>query len=68
MEKPINALDSKRSLENYLQKVLQTFADTTGICIEEIRISSKVDPDTNKRTIKQVKALEDIQVVTAAWS
>ena len=68
MEKPINALDSKKSLENYLQKVLQTFVDSTGICIEEIRVNSMVDPNTNKRTIKQVKALEDTQVVTAAWS
>ena len=68
MEKPINALDSKKSLENYLQKVLQTFVDTTGICIEEIRVNSIVDPKTNKRSIKQVKALEDTQVVTAAWS
>jgi len=68
MEKPIIALDSRKSLENYLQKVLQTFVDSTGICIEEIRVSSIVDPNTNKRTIKQVKALEDTQVVTAAWS
>ena len=68
MEKPIIALDSRKSLENYLQKVLQTFVDSTGICIEEIRVNSMVDPNTNKRTIKQVKALEDTQVVTAAWS
>ena len=68
MENTFSALDSKRSLESYLQNVLQTFVDKTGICIEEITVSSTVNPNTNKRTIIQVNALEDIQVVKAAWT
>ena len=67
MKKEFNAMDAKRSLESYLENVLQTFIDTTGIYIEEIRISSAVNPLTNRRTIKQVKALEDTQVLSAAF-
>ena len=67
MENTFNVVEAKRSLESYLENVLQTFIDATGICIEEIRISSIVNSATNKRTIKQVKALEDTQVVSAAW-
>ena len=68
MEKTLNAAEAKRSLESYLENVLQTFIDTTGIYIEEIKISSITNPATNKRSIKKVRALEDTQVITAAWS
>ena len=68
MNNIINAADAKRSLESYLENVLQTFIDTTGIYIEEIKISSIVDAVTNKRTIKQVSAVKNTQVISAAWS
>lgn len=67
MENTFNATDAKRSLENYLKNVLQTFINTTGINIEEIRVQTTIDPLTNKRSIKQVNALEETQVVAAAW-
>ena len=67
MENSFNATEAKRSLESYLENVLQTFIDSTGICIEEIKVSSTVNPATNKRSIKQVSALDATQVVAAAW-
>ena len=67
MENTFNAAEAKRSLESYLENVLQTFIDTTGIYIEEIQVHSTINPSTNKRSIKQVRALEDTQVVGAAW-
>ena len=68
MENTFNVVDAKRSLESYLENVLQTFIDSTGIYIEEIKVHSTINPSTNKRSIKQVSALEDTQVVAAAWS
>jgi hypothetical protein len=67
MENSFNATEAKRSLESYLENVLQTFIDSTGICIEEIKVSSMINPATNKRSIKQVSALDATQVVAAAW-
>jgi len=68
MENTFNPRDAKRSLESYLENILQTFVDTTGICIEEIKISSIINPVTNKRTINGVSAVEDTQVIAAAFN
>jgi hypothetical protein len=52
----IDANQQRKALESYIKGLLQDFINETDLHIGEIEIISTVNPVTNKRVIKEVKA------------
>ncbi len=59
----IDAKQQRKALENYIKGLLQDFTNETDLHIEEIEIISSVNPLTNKRVIKDVKAKLDSETL-----
>jgi hypothetical protein len=58
---------AKSALEIYIKGLLQDYMNETGACIEQVEIKCAIHPDTQRRFIQQVKVLEPIQTLSAAF-
>ena len=62
----IDANQQRRALESYIRGLLQDFTNETDLHIQEIEITSTVNPSTNKRVISEVKAKLDSETLVHA--
>ena len=62
----IDANQYRKALESYIKGLLQRFTNETDLHIQEIEITSTVNPDTNKRVIREVKAKLDSETLVPA--
>jgi hypothetical protein len=62
----IDANQQRRALESYIRGLLQDFTNETDLHIQEIEITSTVNPSTNKRVITEVKAKLDSETLVHA--
>ena len=61
-----DANQQRKALESYIKGLLQDFTNETDLHIQEIEIISSVNPRTNKRVIKEVKAKFDSETLLPA--
>jgi len=61
-----DANQQRRALESYIKGLLQDFMNETDLHIQEIEIISTINPNTNKRVIRDIKAKLDSESLIPA--